>query len=599
MPEATTDFKTTIFIKLTGSRDKQLITEQFGADYNFTSDTDELFTREIDLIICDFASFAQLSDQLVSAKNSAGVLFLPLLIMVKEHPNTFSGAIWDHADDVVQIPVSKQILKSRVALLLKTRTYSRQLNARQQKLKEKNDRLKIFFNAIQATSSGIVISDEQQDDRPIIFCNNAFLDLTGYEQNEVIGKNCRFLQKDDRDQDELDDLKRALAHGEPGTFLLRNYRKDGLLFWNELKIAPIKDSDGNVDFFVGIQNDVTEQIKTLESLESAREKWESLVSQSPDLIQVCVDGVIRFINTAGAEMYGMHNPEELIGEEGFIHYSTIYNFESQSEADRSSDKPKIYTFTAADGQNRYLKAHSIDVVFRGEKATQTVAQDVTEIIEAEKQIYTSLKEKEALLTEVHHRVKNNLAVVSSMMYMQAFSEDDDHIKNRLMESVGRIKAMANIHEQLYQSTNFSELNFAESVKRLVEGVINAISSQDDIDVTYECDDVSLSVMQAVPCSLIVNEVITNVVKHAFKEETEKQIAISLIENQNLVTLEIRDNGVGLPENFNSLKNQSLGLRIIDVLSNQINATHSYSDLHSGTSFTLEFTRKTEHTSYLS
>jgi PAS domain S-box-containing protein len=121
----------------------------------------------------------------------------------------------------------------------------------------------VLAMALESTNSGVVITDCRQPDNPIIFCNHAFENMTGYSREEIIGQNCRFLQGNDRAQDELIVLGENIAKGVPVTVELRNYHKNGTLFWNELSIAPVRDTEGAVSHFIGIQNDVTRK-KTME-----------------------------------------------------------------------------------------------------------------------------------------------------------------------------------------------------------------------------------------------------------------------------------------------------------------------------------------------
>lgn len=129
----------------------------------------------------------------------------------------------------------------------------------------------IFKEVVDATQSGIIITDVTQDDHPIIYVNQGFVRLTGYEPGEVIGRNCRFMQKQDREQPELHIVRNAIRFGQHCQVTLRNYRKDGRMFWNEVTISPIKTAEGKVTHFVGIQSDVTDNRVTEESLRKEKQ----------------------------------------------------------------------------------------------------------------------------------------------------------------------------------------------------------------------------------------------------------------------------------------------------------------------------------------
>lgn len=205
----------------------------------------------------------------------------------------------------------------------------------------------------------------------------------------------------------------------------------------------------------------------------------------------------------------------------------------------------------------------------------------------------SLKEKETLLAEVHHRVKNNLAVVSGMMLLQAEESDHEEVAERLIDSVARVKTMAAIHEQLYQSENFSKLDFNSHITSLVESIIETVQPKTRIELDSHSDPLEMTISNAIPASLIVNEVTTNILKHGFSGRREGKIRIRVQveekEKKSVVTLIMEDNGIGLPENFDQEDYTSLGMNLIRVLSKQLDADYTYENLSEGVRFTLRFT----------
>jgi PAS domain S-box-containing protein len=132
--------------------------------------------------------------------------------------------------------------------------------------------LRLLLQALNSSQSGIIITDNTQPDNPIIFCNEAFETMTGYQRAQIIGHNCRFLQGDDRDQAERDILKNSIKAGEDCKVEIRNYRQDGALFYNELYVSPVKDAAGNVSYFIGVQNDITRRRRAEETLTAERDR---------------------------------------------------------------------------------------------------------------------------------------------------------------------------------------------------------------------------------------------------------------------------------------------------------------------------------------
>lgn len=208
------------------------------------------------------------------------VIFMTALSETVDKVTGFSvGAV-----DYITKPVQEEVLKARINTHLTIRKLNRSLVEQNQRLQQeirerqqKEAELRLSNQAIAASSNGIVIADARQPDLPITYVNPAFEHLTGYEAQEVIGRNCRFLQGKDRDQPALHDLREAVRAGKGCTVVLSNYRKDGTRFWNELTISPIYDVDGEVTHFVGIQTDITERKQAQEALHDQQEQTENLL----------------------------------------------------------------------------------------------------------------------------------------------------------------------------------------------------------------------------------------------------------------------------------------------------------------------------------
>ena len=171
--------------------------------------------------------------------------------------------------------------------------------------------LRTLRRAVDAAPNGVLITDNSQPDNPIVYANPAFERMTGYAADEILGRNCRFLQGEDRDQPGLAELRAAFTAGEPATVLLRNYRRDGRLFWNQLHIAPVRDHQGAVTHYVGIQEDVTRQREE----ETARRQLLEIVETTPDLVVVTgPDGTIRYRNRSGLAAMGLGDDDASAGD---------------------------------------------------------------------------------------------------------------------------------------------------------------------------------------------------------------------------------------------------------------------------------------------
>jgi PAS domain S-box-containing protein len=207
----------------------------------------------------------------------------------------------------------------------------------------------------------------------------------------------------------------------------------------------------------------------------------------------------------------------------------------------------------------------------------------------EEKIKASLKEKDVLLKEIHHRVKNNMQIISSMLGLQSNFTQEKAIINMLKDSQNRIKSMALIHEKLYQSNNMAAINFPEYVNSLISNLNNSYNSDiKNISIVPNVENVSFNIDLAIPLGLIINELISNSFKHAFSDRTNGEIILNLNKlNDNYYRLEIRDNGIGFPEEFNINNLKSLGLQLVTVLVEQINGKLII-EQGNGSTFLIEF-----------
>lgn len=220
-----------------------------------------------------------------------------------------------------------------------------------------------------------------------------------------------------------------------------------------------------------------------------------------------------------------------------------------------------------------------------------VAHDITEKKLTESEVLNSLKEKEVLLKEVHHRVKNNLQVISSILNLQSSFVTDEKTLDLLEESRNRIRSMAIIHENLYQTSNFSSINFANYLGNLTNDLISTYQVQEDkIELILDLQEVAIALDQAIPCGLMINEIITNALKYAFPNNRKGTVLISLREEKDIVTLCVEDNGIGLPKGFNYLESETLGLQLVATLVEQLEGTLIL-EAEKGTKFLITFEKQ--------
>lgn len=243
-----------------------------------------------------------------------------------------------------------------------------------------------------------------------------------------------------------------------------------------------------------------------------------------------------------------------------------------------------------------LKKLNEDLEYRVEKRTVLLAQsnhqlkqEIIERQQAEAKLKSSLTEKEVLLKEIYHRVKNNLLVVSSLLELQTNYVDDPEIIKMLKNSQDRIHSMALVHEQLYRSDNLKEIDISVYIKALLAKISDSHSNQEKgIDFVVNAESINLNIETAHSCGLIINELVTNALEHAFIGRDRGNIWISLQRTHDAeIILTIKDDGIGVPEDFDFHKIDSLGLRLVRILTRQLEGELK-SDFSQGTSFQLTF-----------
>ncbi len=225
----------------------------------------------------------------------------------------------------------------------------------------------------------------------------------------------------------------------------------------------------------------------------------------------------------------------------------------------------------------------------GPQALEGFISDITERKRAEEALRTSLEEKEILLREVHHRVKNNLQVVVSLLNLQSQNVPDERVREIFKESRNRIRSMALVHERLYQSSDLSHVDFAEYLRRLTTHLFHSYGlDAGRIELEVDAGDVRLDVNTAVPLGLIINELVSNAIKHAFPDGRRGKIAVGLkpLEGGRF-RLAVSDDGAGFPEGVDFRNTESLGMQIVTMLAEQLEGKLAL-ERGAGTKFVLTF-----------
>lgn len=222
-----------------------------------------------------------------------------------------------------------------------------------------------------------------------------------------------------------------------------------------------------------------------------------------------------------------------------------------------------------------------------------IAQDITKLKETEEKNLKSLELKDLLIKETHHRVKNNLVTMSSLLYLQAEHVEDQTAKDVLLDSKNRARAMAIIHQKLYSNKNLETINLYYYLNQLLDEVFKSYSITDKIQYSLDLDNIILDSNTALIIGLIVNELVSNSLKYAFPDDTIGVVSVSFHENNREYIIKISDNGKTIPKEIDINNIESFGLTIVNLLVNQIEGQISV-ERKNGTTFTIKFKKKTEN-----
>ena len=350
-------------------------------------------------------------------------------------------------------------------------------------------------------------------------------------------------------------------------------RKDGSTFVGNLHLWHAADADGR-SILEGFVEDITERKRMEESLKMAEEQYRVAIEASNDGVAIVQGEKHVYVNRRFLEIFGFEKEDEIVGREGYkvVHPEdrdrvVTYHMERL----KGGSVPGTYEFRGMrkDGSVVPIEVSAARILFRDEPATLAYLRDITARKETEEKLKSSLREKEVLLKEIHHRVKNNLQIMSSLLNLQSQYLDDPRALDIFRESIDRVKTMALIHDKLYRSENLSQIYFPIYVADLTRDLVNTYAAGKGIYLNLDVEPVSYDVDTAIPLGLIVNELVSNALKHAFRESIGGTIRIGLYRDGTHATLLVSDNGTGFPENLDFMNTPSMGMQLVVTLVEQL------------------------------
>lgn len=323
-----------------------------------------------------------------------------------------------------------------------------------------------------------------------------------------------------------------------------------------------------------LQKEIVERMKAEEEIRQSEGKYRALFEAASDAIFVHdSEGNIMEMNGRGAEIFGYSKPE--------IHSAKLFELllpQGREPARRalSEAMARGHARFEADFRRKAGGTFPAEVslsllVVENKKAVLNIVHDLTELKQAEGQVKASLAEKETLLREIHHRVKNNMQIILSLIRLQMRKAGEERYASMLENTRNRIQSMALVHEQLYGSRDLSKIDFGDYIKRLAASIFSSYGvGGNRITLRMELDQVFLNMDTAILCGMILNELVSNALKHAFPGRRRGEVRISLQRKaEGRVLLRVGDNGCGMPPGIGVEGGTTLGLLLVNTLVEQI------------------------------
>lgn len=436
-----------------------------------------------------------------------------------------------------------------------------------------------------------------------LYASNACHHLLGYEPEELIGHSAyEFFHPEDINK--INNSHNYIVEKtDIYTVTYRIICKDGHYIWFETTSRTVRNSNEEPIEIVAVSRDITDRKLAEIALQESQEFIQRITEASPNILYIYDVQENRNIYS-NREIYTFlgYTPEQIesMGDQilsNLIDPEDMPKVREHHQRFSQSQEREVweieYRVIDARGNSHWFISRDTLFVRDAEgkpKQILGMAVDITERKLAEFQFKKSLQEKELLLKEIHHRVKNNLLVVSHLLEFQADYTSDPEIRKILADSQNRIYSMALIHEKLYRSTNLDKINFGSYLETLVENLCDSyrMNSQ-QLEFDFKIDPIEINIETAHPCGLIVNELVSNIFKHAFPDGRCGKIEIGFHQDQSgSIELIVKDNGIGLPENLDFRHTESLGMELVCTLTDQIKGEIKLAR-NEGTTFTLKFT----------
>lgn len=469
------------------------------------------------------------------------------------------------------------------------------ISDRKQVQKDLQDAQQMYQQILDAITDTILVKGP---DSRIIWANKAFREYCEIDNTQLanVSKN-QVKEIDCIKQYLLDDASVFRTGQAIQIYEEPNTSPDGGVRYFDTIKSPIFNTEGQVVMTVGVSRDATERKQSEKALRESEERFRQLAENIQDSFWLVTTELtdILYLSPAYEQIWGRSREELYANNCNWLEW-----IHPEDQHLLLSTVPRLlqghstsaeYRIVWPDGTIRWVCDRAFPILDESGKVYRIagICEDISDRKLSEARIQSALREKEILLKEIHHRVKNNMQVISSLLQLQAQYIEDEDTLSLFEESQTRIHSMALIHEQLYQSEHLDRIDLQPYVENLVANLSQSFGCYSrSICINLNVDPISLNIETAIPCGLIINELASNSLKYAFNPGRAGEISIDLHQiGTQQFHLRIRDNGTGFPEGFDVENTETLGLRLVRMLTRQLDGSLSI-DSQYGTCYDINF-----------
>ena len=438
-------------------------------------------------------------------------------------------------------------------------------------LRESERKYKSLYNSLR--DALIVVNGK----REIIDCNSAFTELFGYTLDEIRGQTTAIMYASNDDYEQVGRMMQEQG-GDPNFIYRTRYcKKSGEVFWGEKKIQYLRHENGDPEGFVGLIRDVTEQIQREDELKRSEENYYSLFNQAVGGIYLHdFEGNIIDVNKVACEQTG-YSKNELLQLSVFDMHVTGKNTINMSKAEtkriwRQSKVGERFSFELEhkhkDGTIFPVRLSTGTIRYGNRTIIMAIVEDITERKQQEEKLQKALEDKDSLMRELNHRVKNNLAMVSSLISLKGSEIEVD-----LSDLTHRIDAIKLVHDKLHQYNEVERIDVREYFQELLEAIFSSTANR-NVHIVNNIEKVSIHPRTAVPLGIVINEIATNALKYGFTDDEEARFAVEMRKDSDSkdYILTLSNTGVAFPDEIGLENADTMGLQLVSSLVKQLSGT---------------------------